>query len=77
LTGNVVFGSVQGAVGGYVTGTGLADFDDVTWDASQRRATPAAGGALIGTGDLAWEEVDDLTGDERAAPLEAGCLDGE
>lgn len=39
--GNVVFGA--GAIEGCVKGGGLADFADLSWDASRHDATPAAG----------------------------------
>ena len=77
MSGNVVLGTVQGATGGYVFGAGLTDFDDVSWDATQRRATPSPGGVLIATGDATWQVMDDLTGDTRQAPLDSGCLDGD
>ena len=76
FVGNVAFGPVVGVIGGYVSGTGLADFVDVTWNAAKLDAHPAALGALVGTGDFLWAVPDDLSGAARVAPLEAGCYDG-
>ena len=76
VAGNVVLGPVSGISSGFVTGSGLADFVNVTWDATQRDATPAPGGAILGTGDPLWAVSDDLTGATRVLPLESGCYDG-
>ena len=75
FVGNVVFGQVIGPSTGFVIGAGLADFEDLSWDASTRDATPTAGCAIIGAGDQVWEVPQDLTGADRNLPLEAGCID--
>lgn len=75
VTGNVVYGSVTGTGSGYTTGTGLSDFAAVTWNATQRDATPTAGSAIVGAGAPAWSVADDLTGAARSGSLEAGCYD--
>jgi hypothetical protein len=76
LAGNVVRGSVSGASFGFVQGTGLADFVNVSWDGSRRNAHPQPGGVLIGSGNPAFAVPDDLTGAPRALPLDSGCYDG-
>ena len=75
LAGNVVYGSVVGASGGFVNGTGLADFTSVTWDASSRNALPSAGSPLVGAGDAAHAVTEDYTGAARAAPFDAGAYE--
>lgn len=75
VTGNVVFGSVSGAGGGYVTGNGLSDFVDVTWDAVSGDATPSAGSAIIGQGDPVYVLSEDITGAQRVSELESGGFD--
>ncbi|MCC6406373.1 MAG: right-handed parallel beta-helix repeat-containing protein [Planctomycetes bacterium] len=76
LSGNVVVGSVAGASSGWIVGNGLADFTAVSWDASQRDATPSPTSAILASGDPTWAVLDDLTGAARVGSLEAGCYDG-
>lgn len=76
FVGNAVFGPVVGVIGGFVNGTGLLDFEDVTWTATKKDARPVPLGALIGTGDFVWALPIDITGAARQDPLEAGCFDG-
>lgn len=76
FAGNAAFGPVVGVIGGFVNGTGLLDFEDVTWTATKKDARPEALGALIGTGDFVWALPIDITGAARVDPLEAGCFDG-
>ena len=76
FSGNVAFGGVIGFAGGYATGSGLGDFRNVTWDATQLDARPRAAGAIIGTADPLRLVPRDLLGRKRLAPLEAGCLEG-
>ena len=73
--GNVVVGSVSGAGSGYVVGNGLTDFVGVTWNGTQRDATPTGTGAIIGTSDLVFQVHEDMTGATVVAPYESGCLD--
>jgi hypothetical protein len=75
ISGNVVLGSVVGTSGGSVAGTGLGDFVNVTWDASNRNATPSAGSPLIGAGDPTYSVTEDINGATRSGPLDAGALD--
>ena len=75
LSGNVVFGSVVGASGGYASGTGLADFTGVTWDASSRNALPSAGSPLIGAGAAAHAAEEDFAGTARTLPVDAGAYE--
>jgi len=74
LAGNVVYGSVSGASAGYVTGTGLADFENVTWDAVQRNARPSSGSRLLGAADNAYAVAVDINGTPRTAPHVAGAF---
>lgn len=76
VSGNVVRGSVTNAASGWVAGSGLSDFMNVTWSATQRNAVPSGSGAILATGDPAWAETEDLTGADRSGSLEAGCYDG-
>ena len=76
VVGNVVLGSVVGVSSGWVWGSGLADFADVTWNATRRDATPRPGGAIIASGNTRWGEPVDLTGAARVPALESGCYDG-
>ncbi len=75
ISGNVVLGSVSGATGGYVTGNGLVDFENVTWDAASRDATPSTGGAIIGQGDGKHTVKFDITGARRVTELDPGAFD--
>ena len=75
LAGNVVVGPVVGASSGWVQGQGLADFADLSWDASALDATPSSGGALFGAAAPAWVIGMDLAGGPLLPPFEAGCLD--
>jgi hypothetical protein len=75
IAGNVAFGPVVGAAGGFASGLGLADFAGLAWDASALDATPAAGGALIGQADLVWLFEADLHGAAPVFPYEPGCVD--
>ena len=75
LAGNVVVGPVVGASSGWVQGQGLADFADLSWDASALDATPSSGSALLGAAAPAWVIGMDLAGGPLLPPFEAGCLD--
>jgi hypothetical protein len=75
ISGNIVRGGVSGAAGGWIIGTGLADFTLVTWDAKRRNALPSPNSAILGSGDPAWETLYDITGFLRTGTVEAGCYD--
>jgi hypothetical protein len=75
VAGNVVAGQVIGTASGYRTGAGLTDFASVSWDATQRDATPHPLGALVAAGHPAFAAAADLTGEARTAPYESGALD--
>jgi hypothetical protein len=75
ITGNIVRGGVSGAGGGWIVGTGLADFTSVTWDAKRRNALPSPTSAILGSGNPAWETLYDITGFLRTGTVEAGCYD--
>ena len=75
LRGNVVFGTVSGASGLGIAGTGLGDFTDLTWDASKRDARPSLSSPLLGAGDPAHVTSSDLSGAARLSAVDAGCFD--
>ena len=75
VAGNVVVGSVVGVGTGHTPGSGLTDFLGLSWDASQRDATPAPGGAMIGAGDETHMPAEDLNGDPRMAPCDTGAVE--
>ncbi len=76
ITGNVVFGPVTGASGGYSLGGGLSDFVSATWTGPFLNLTPSPLGALVGAGDDAHGVPLDLTGTMRLPDVEAGAMDG-
>ncbi len=77
VSGNVVVGSVSGVAGGYVMGTGLADFVDVTWDASGRDGTPSEDSPIRGQGDPLYAVAEDINGVPRTPPLDSGAFDAD
>lgn len=73
---NVVFGTLSGVPGGTtIAGTGLGDFDNVSWDGTAHEATPSFGSVLLGAGGATWVPFDDLQGKIRTGSIEAGALD--
>ena len=76
VVGNVVLGSVSGVSSGFVSGLGLSDFANASFDASLRDVTPTPTGALIGAGVESLTTVDDLNGDIRTTPVDVGAVDG-
>jgi len=75
VTGNVVFGPVSGAFGGYTTGAGLSDFLGVSWNATSREVTPTPMGALDGAADPAYAVLDELDGNLRVPPYDTGAAE--
>jgi hypothetical protein len=75
VSGNVVYGSVTGASGGWTGGGGLSDFTEVSWDATDYDATPHPLGALVGAADPEYAEPEDFTGVVRTEPYEAGAVE--
>ncbi len=76
VSGNIVYGPVSGATGGYASGIGLSDdFEKVTWDAENRDATPVPGSSLIGSADAQYAVEEDIHGDERISELDSGAFD--
>lgn len=73
--GNVVLGDVQGAAAGFQKGTGLDDFQAVSWDATQRDAEPVPGSPLVGTADPRLVTSLDLHSKKRTGPPVAGAVD--
>lgn len=76
FAGNVVFGTVSGGNGGYVTGNGLGDFTNVSYDGNNRNAIPGATSALLGAASTAHATPRDIEGTNRVAPHDAGCYEG-
>ena len=74
IAGNVVFGPVYLASAGYVFGTGLADFADVTVATFHTDVTPIAGGAIDNRGNVAFRVALDLEGTVRGLPVDPGAL---
>ena len=73
IGGNVAYGVIQGFSHGYSLGTGLADFVDVTWDATARNVTPVVGGAIDNRGVAAHGMAIDLNGVRRSLPVDPGA----
>lgn len=78
--GNVIAGAlVTVPAGGTVatsnTANPLADFTNVTWNATSRNALPVAGCTIIGAGNATHAVTNDITGATRASQLESGCYD--
>jgi hypothetical protein len=75
VAGNVVLGAVTGVAAGYVTGNGLADFVNLSWDAANRDGTPSPTSALLGRADPAHVVTDDLQGATRTPPVDVGAYE--
>ncbi|MFC1735796.1 right-handed parallel beta-helix repeat-containing protein [Candidatus Hydrogenedentota bacterium] len=74
--GNVCAGNVSGVTGGYVSGGTLAqDFQNVSYDATQRHAKPELGSTLVGAADPAYMPPKDLTGSMRTGGPITGAYD--
>ncbi|KAA0208780.1 hypothetical protein EDM80_15305 [bacterium] len=78
--GNVIAGALVSVPAGATVATGntanpLADFTNVTWNATSRNALPVAGCAIIGAGNATHAVTNDITGATRAGSLESGCYD--
>ena len=75
VSGNVVLGSVSGASTGFLTGNGLSDFVDLSWDGTRRNAVPTVERIYL-AGDSAHKVSEDLFGTPRVRAVPAaGCLD--
>jgi len=67
---NVTFGSISGYTpfpNQFIPGTGLIDFENVTWNADGRDAVPAPGSALLGIGDNFFVEQQGVLTDFNGA----------
>jgi hypothetical protein len=73
FSGNLAYGPVAAGVGGFAFGTGLADFVNVTWDATQTDARPAPGSPLLGAGAGAYAPATDFDFYPRTAPTTIGA----
>lgn len=74
MAGNVVFGPVQNATGGFATGTGLQDFVDVALGPWRLDVTPRVAGAIDNRGNPAFAVATDLLGTPRTLPLDPGAV---
>lgn len=74
LSGNVVFGGVQGADRGIVAGRGLDDFVSATWNGTHRNASPSADSRLLDAADEKFLTERDLNGETRRESKAAGAL---
>ena len=74
ISGNVVYGAVNGAKDGYVLGRGLQDFADIKFDATARDAAPGAASALLAAADKQYATEDDMHGEPRKRSV-AGCFE--
>ena len=78
ISGNAVFGGVSSNVqtdSEWVKGAGLTDFQDVTWDAAKRDATPSANSPFIGKADTDYLVPTDITGMKRKQPPTPGAFE--
>ena len=65
IVGNVVFGNAQGPKQGYVSGDGLSDFLEATWDAKKRNIAPSEDSKLIGAGASEFKLSNDIRNQAR------------
>lgn len=74
ISGNVIFGQVQGTADGFIRGAGLQDFVEVTWDAESRRAMPSGRSRLFGAADQNFRVDQDILGRIRSDGSIAGAF---
>ncbi len=74
LSGNVVFGGVQGADRGVVAGRGLDDFVSASWNGTHRNASPSADSRILDAADEKFLTERDLNGETRMESKAAGAL---
>lgn len=75
LFGNVLVGQVSGVEEGFIFGSDLTDFANVSWDGERRAATPASSSLLIGRGDVKYGVAVDITGNKRGRRVTSGAFD--
>ena len=75
VSGNVLRGRVSGVAEGFITGNGLTDFADVSWDGNKRDATPSPDCPFIGQADTRYAAEVDITGIKRSGRPTAGAFD--
>ncbi len=76
VSGNVVFGAVQGTSSGFVYGNGLGDFMNATWNASSLDARPSPGSSILDQGDIAHWVIFDINLEIRGIPVDPGAFEG-
>lgn len=74
MAGNVVLGPVRNASSGWVNGSGLQDFADVTLTTFHFDVRPVVGGPIDNRGSLAHRIATDREGTQRALPVDPGAL---
>jgi len=74
FSGNIGFGTLSTGVTGFQSGTGLADFVNVAWNASQNDARPASNSPLRGAANATFAPVVDIDFLPRSAPHASGCF---
>jgi hypothetical protein len=74
LAGNVVLGPTYNATTGFVAGTGLQDFENLSVAGWQLDGRPVRGGALDNRGHPAFAVATDLTGAPRELPVDPGAF---
>ena len=74
VAGNVVVGPVNNLGGGYVQGTGLADFEDLAPGTWHWNATPRVGSAIDNRGSALFAAATDFASAARALPVDPGAV---
>lgn len=74
FAGNVSHGSVTSGASGFRAGTGLGDFFNVSWDATEMDARPGENSPLLGAADDNYATATDVYFYSRKSPHTAGCF---
>lgn len=74
VSGNVVSGRVSGVPEGFILGSGLSDFTDVSWDAQRRDASLRPHSPAVGLADKRFQVALDIMGRKRSSPPTAGAF---
>ena len=74
VAGNVVTGRVSGTSKGFVSGAGLEDFMNLTWDAVHRDARPAKNSKLLSRGATNYVIAEDYVGNQYQETPSSGAL---
>ncbi|HZN41516.1 MAG TPA: right-handed parallel beta-helix repeat-containing protein [Planctomycetota bacterium] len=74
MAGNLAFGSVHNANGGFAMGSGLQDFEDVSLTTFHFDARPVVAGAIDNRGSPSYAIDTDLAGNVRSQPIDPGAF---